>query len=114
MRFFRTTVMMLLCVWPGYGQSTSGLGSPDIRALQTKVDVYIKPFVDIKGFSGAILIARRGEVLIRKGYGMANYELAVPNTSQSIVPSTRKNCSSERLLKKSSPSTFRGSATVGP
>lgn len=33
-------------------------------------------------FSGAALVARDGRVLLSKGYGMANYELGVPNTPQ--------------------------------
>src|SRR5262245_16058949 len=51
-------------------------------AIDAKVDAYIKPFVDIKGFNGSILIARQGKVLVSKGYGMANYEFDVPNTPQ--------------------------------
>lgn len=31
-------------------------------------------------FSGAVLLAKDGEVLLKMGYGMANYELDVPNT----------------------------------
>ena len=34
------------------------------------------------GFSGVILIAKGEKVLLSKGYGMANYELGVPNTRQ--------------------------------
>jgi CubicO group peptidase (beta-lactamase class C family) len=34
------------------------------------------------GFNGTILIAKGGKVLLSKGYGMANYEVGVPNTSQ--------------------------------
>jgi CubicO group peptidase (beta-lactamase class C family) len=82
MRLFTTAVLTLFCTLYGYGQSTSTSGSRDTQEFQKKVDAYIKPFVEIKGFSGAILIARRGEVLIRKGYGMANYELDAPNTPQ--------------------------------
>ena len=33
-------------------------------------------------FSGAVLIARDGQVLVRKGYGLANREHGVPNTPQ--------------------------------
>jgi hypothetical protein len=44
------------------------------NSLEVKADAYIKPFVDIKGFNGSILIARQGKVLVSKGYGMANYD----------------------------------------
>ena len=51
--------------------------------LETKVAAYIKPYQDLGGFSGSILMAKGGEILVNKGYGMANYELQVPNTPQS-------------------------------
>lgn len=54
----------------------------DDPAIEAKVDAYIKPYVDINSFSGAVLIARKGNVLLSKGYGMANVELDVRNTPQ--------------------------------
>ncbi len=33
------------------------------------------------GFSGAVLVARNGKVLLAAGYGCANYELNAPNTA---------------------------------
>ena len=50
------------------------------RTLEQQVDAYVKPYLDLAGFSGSILIAKGGKVLLSKGYGMANYELSVPNT----------------------------------
>jgi CubicO group peptidase (beta-lactamase class C family) len=63
--------------------------SPDLPAigdasLGAKVDAYMQPYVEGNNFSGSILIARGGKVLVSKGYGVANYELAVANT-----PATR-------------------------
>lgn len=49
-----------------------------------QVDRYLQPFVENKDFTGAVLIARGGKILVRKGYGMANYELGVPNTPQTV------------------------------
>lgn len=50
--------------------------------LEAKVDAYVKPYLESKNFSGSVLIARGGKVLVNKGYGMANLELGVPNTPQ--------------------------------
>src|SRR5262249_38798000 len=75
-------VLVLFCVLFGYSQSAPKPGAPNSRTFQSAVDAYIQPFVEIKGFSGVVLIARRGKILVRKGYGMANYELGVPNTAQ--------------------------------
>ncbi len=48
--------------------------------LPAKAEAYLRPYLEVRGFSGAILVARNGKVLLSKGYGMANYELDVPNT----------------------------------
>ncbi|HJQ71687.1 MAG TPA: serine hydrolase [Blastocatellia bacterium] len=42
-------------------------------------DDYMKNAVKFDHFSGAVLIARDGEPIFSKAYGMANYELSVPN-----------------------------------
>jgi len=54
----------------------------EARDTETKVDEYVKPYIDAGGFSGAVLMAKAGKVLLSKGYGMANYELGVLNTSK--------------------------------
>jgi CubicO group peptidase (beta-lactamase class C family) len=52
------------------------------QTMEAQVDAYIKPYLELKAFNGAVLIARKGKVLLSKGYGMANYELDAPNTPQ--------------------------------
>ena len=49
--------------------------------LETKLDSYLNPLVENNLFSGSILIAKRGDILVSKGYGLANREHDVPNTS---------------------------------
>ena len=51
-------------------------------AIAEQVDTYLKPYLDAASFSGAVLLARGGKILLSKGYGMANYELNIPNTPQ--------------------------------
>jgi len=51
-------------------------------AFEKAVDEFITPYVDAKTFSGSVLIAEGENVLISKGYGMANLEHDVPNTPQ--------------------------------
>jgi CubicO group peptidase (beta-lactamase class C family) len=43
-----------------------------------RTDAYLAPYILMKDFSGAVLIARGGRVLVRKGYGLADHELTVP------------------------------------
>ncbi len=47
-----------------------------------QVDDYLSGLVKQNRFSGAVLVARDGRVLLEKGYGFANAELEVPNTPQ--------------------------------
>jgi len=49
---------------------------------ERRIDAYVLPYVQSNNFSGGILIAKGDKILLRKGYGMANYELGVPNTPQ--------------------------------
>jgi len=59
--------------------SSSQHRNPDSE-LEAKIDAYLAPYVAHRDFSGVVLIARGDDVLMSKGYGMANYELGVPNT----------------------------------
>ena len=48
--------------------------------IGAKVDEYMNAGVKLGRFSSAVLVARGGTVLVSKGYGMANYEDAIPIT----------------------------------
>lgn len=48
--------------------------------IASKADEYLSATVKIGKFSGAVLLAREGKVVVSKGYGLANLELDVPNT----------------------------------
>jgi CubicO group peptidase (beta-lactamase class C family) len=54
------------------------------NGVAAKLDAYMSALASAQRFSGAVLVARDGKVVLAKGYGMANYEWDVPNT-----PSTR-------------------------
>ncbi|MFH1831675.1 MAG: serine hydrolase [bacterium] len=55
-----------------------------VFSLKSKLDKYIKAYVDLEKFSGSVLVAKDGKIVLCKGYGMANYELDVPNTPETI------------------------------
>ena len=63
---------VLLSVAPVVGQ--------EAESLESKADEYIAPYLEMGNFSGSILVARGGEVLLSKGYGRASFELDVPTT----------------------------------
>lgn len=48
--------------------------------LVLNIDEFVTALVEQEQFSGSLLVARDGQVLISKGYGLANVELEVPNT----------------------------------
>ncbi len=51
---------------------------PARDALAQRVDRYLQPYLDLAAFSGVVLLARHGNILLERAYGMANYELGVP------------------------------------
>ena len=49
---------------------------------KAKMNRYVKAFVEQGLFSGSVLVAKGGKILLCKGYGMADYENDIPNTLQ--------------------------------
>lgn len=71
-----TVVLLLLAITSAAQQTASS------QDLPARVDEYLNGLTRENRFSGSILIARDGRVIVSKGYGMANYETDVPNTTQ--------------------------------
>lgn len=55
--------------------------SQDVAA---KADQYLSTWASQGRFSGTVLIAKGDKILLRKGYGMANFEQNVPNTPETV------------------------------
>ena len=70
-------LLALLChAQPG----STGAKNTNAKKLEVVVDSYLRPYVLGNNFMGAVLIAQKGQVLLKKGYGRANYELNTENT----------------------------------
>jgi CubicO group peptidase (beta-lactamase class C family) len=54
------------------------------QGIATRADQYLSTWAKQGRFSGTVLLAKDGKVLLRKSYGMANYELGVPNTPETV------------------------------
>ena len=54
------------------------------QQITEKINEYMNAAVKVDGFSGTILAARDGKPIVSKGYGMANIELDVPNSPQTV------------------------------
>lgn len=65
------------------GQNSAALLAAN-NQITAKVDEYMKAVIRVNGFSGTVLIARDGKPIVSRGYGMANIELGVPNTPETI------------------------------
>ena len=52
--------------------------------VASNADQYLSTLARQGRFSGVVLIAKGDKVLLRKGYGMANFEQNVPNTPESV------------------------------
>jgi CubicO group peptidase (beta-lactamase class C family) len=56
------------------------LSQPTTGELAARIDAYLAGEAAGGQFSGSVLVADEGEIVISKGYGMASIELSVPNT----------------------------------
>jgi CubicO group peptidase (beta-lactamase class C family) len=74
--------------------------SPDAVVTQ-KLDEYMIALTEAGRFSGTVLVARNDTMLLSKGYGMANYEFAVPNTPKTVFPigSNTKQLTAAAIMK---------------
>jgi CubicO group peptidase (beta-lactamase class C family) len=58
-------------------------GQKNTDKLEEKYDELLRRYT-MYGFSGAVLVARGGKIILNRGYGMANKELGLPNTSETV------------------------------
>lgn len=71
-------VIIGIMVYMHKGVFTTKKQLPEVEKIQS----YLNQQVGNKNFSGSVLVESKGRILINKGYGMANYELNVPNTTK--------------------------------
>lgn len=62
--------------------STSCISQSDNRAqaITQRLDYVVKKYIDSSEFVGSVLIAKNGEILLKKGYGFADIENKIPNS----------------------------------
>jgi len=83
----RLIALVALClVFVSYASAQNAAATLPLSAQQitAKVDEYMNAALRVDRFSGSILVARDGLPIVSKGYGMANVELDVPNTPQTV------------------------------
>lgn len=75
--------VLSLVIFFGSGQAFAAQVVPS-GDLAKKVDRYMRACVQEGNFSGTVLMARKGKILISKGYGLANSEVNARNSSATI------------------------------
>src|SRR5215211_2860414 len=81
----RLTTLIALCLcFVQFIAAQNSAAAPTTEQITAKIDEYMNAAVKVEGFSGSILVAREGKPIINKGYGMANIELNVPNTPDTV------------------------------
>ena len=65
-----------------FGNTYEGVGClvTSISEAYSRANKYMINQTDLGHFSGSILIAKQGKVILNKGYAMANLEHEIPNT----------------------------------
>ena len=66
----------------------SSCASASPRDSVESIDTHLTELAEAEEFSGAVLIARDGELLLNKGYGFADFEAQTPITPQTRFPLT--------------------------
>jgi CubicO group peptidase (beta-lactamase class C family) len=78
------TVILTLALLTVAGCGQIGLGATPEPTTEQKMEEFLQAHLATGKFMGAVLVARGDEVLHRGGYGMANLELDVPNSPETV------------------------------
>jgi len=70
------------------------------KELLNRIDSYLELSVT-NGFSGAVLVSRKGEIILSKGYGWADRENKIPNSPSTVfnIGSVTKQFTASAILK---------------
>jgi CubicO group peptidase (beta-lactamase class C family) len=74
LKFWVTLLVLILFVHP-----MPSIAQDDVV---TRIDSFLSQLADQDLFSGAVLVARDGEILVSEGYGMANHDWDIANTAE--------------------------------
>ncbi len=71
-----------------------------VGGISSKIEAFIRPYADTGNFSGAVLVARDGEVMFHRGFGMASVEHSVPVSEETrfFIASVTKSFTATAIL----------------
>jgi CubicO group peptidase (beta-lactamase class C family) len=91
------------CAWaasPPTGARATDPGEVVNGAAGSRLDAYFEALA-VEGFSGTVLVARKGELLLHKGYGLSDRERHAPCTTETVfdIGSITKQFTAAAILK---------------
>ncbi|MEQ1812045.1 MAG: serine hydrolase [Terricaulis sp.] len=78
------SVLLAGCSTSGSPPQSAAAGEVATAPQATEMDAYLRAAVAYDQFSGTVLVARDGVPVFVRSYGMANYELAVANSPDTV------------------------------
>ena len=102
MNLSNKAILWLILIIPAlnsYSQDTSKEVF-DKSHLVNRIDAYLNASVT-NGFSGAVLVSRKGETILSKGYGWADRKNKIPSTASTVfnIGSVTKQFTASAILK---------------
>lgn len=90
-------------------------GEEVVADTARRMDDFVQAVTDSLGFSGSILLAIDGDVVLKKGYGLANDSLGIPVDSQTVftIGSITKQFTGAAILKLEEMGRLSVSNTLG-
>ncbi len=97
-RTFLIPGVLLHLVLGGAIENAQTTGSDE--ALAARIDSYLTAGV-VNGFSGAVLVAKNGAIILNKGYGLANKKEGIRNTPTTVfdIGSNTKQFTATAIMK---------------
>jgi CubicO group peptidase (beta-lactamase class C family) len=83
-------VRTLVCLMVVWSLATLTYTTPESRnghafgKVKQKLNAYFNSLTETDSFSGSVLVAQKGRVILRRGYGMADYEEGIPNRPRTV------------------------------
>ena len=94
------TIMIIISLFLIFYFDGSAQNQFDTDTFKTRIDNYLISSVE-NGYSGSILVAKNGEVILSKGYGWADRNKKIPNGQQTVfnIGSVSKQFTAAAVLK---------------
>ncbi|WP_337041004.1 serine hydrolase [Emticicia sp. 17c] len=88
-------IMITLCLWAGIFAEIAA------QNISQKLDELMNAYAQNREFNGTVLVARKGKILLEKGYGYQNIEKLLSNSAVTLYPiaSITKTFTATLILK---------------